>query len=185
MNPDLRAKRLEILHDMAPKLRRIGVLHDPKQSALDETIFLGVEKGANALGKELLFVGVGATDNIDEAFLKLEKWRALALVVLASPFFYNHRKILLERAVKYRLPTVTGTGDYAEAGGLISYGADYADLCRRSAAYAARILKGENPAALPVQQPTKFEFVINLKTAKALGLTIPRQVLLRADRVIE
>lgn len=184
-NPELRAKRIEILHDIAPSLTRIGVLHDPRQSAVMRTALADTEKGAKALGKEMFVVEVAAADRIDEAFSKLESWKAQAVVILEASLLLANRQALHERAAKSRLPTITGSAEYAEAGSLVSYGADYVDICRRSAAYAARILKGAKPGELPVQQPTKFELVINLKTAKTLGISVPPQFLLRADRVIE
>lgn len=185
LNPELRAKRIEILHDLAPKLIRIGVLHDPRQSAIYKSAIPTVEKGAKAFGKELLFVEVGTAGNFDDAFLKLKTWRAEALVLMESPFVFMHKTALLERATQNGLPTVTASKEYAEAGGLIAYGASYADIVRRSASYAARILKGAKPADLPVQQPLKFELVINMKTARALGLSVPAHLLQRADRLIE
>lgn len=184
-NIGLRAKRVELLHDLSPGLKRLGVLHDSRQSALDPTTLAEVRKTAATFGKDLLLVDVGEPGKFDGAFAELEHWSAQMLLLLESTRVFHHRRALLERAAKLRLPLVAGTRDYAEAGALISYGADYADQCRRAADYVARILKGTKPADLPVQQPTKFEMVINLRTAKTIGTTIPPQMLLRADRVIE
>jgi putative ABC transport system substrate-binding protein len=185
LNPGLRAKRVEILHDIAPKLKRIGVLYDPAQAKIYQATLSDVEQGAKAYGKELLFVPASRPQEFDDAFSKLEAWRPEAFMLLESGLFHAHRKPLLERATRNRWPSVTGTRAYAEAGGLVSYGVDYADLSRRSASYVVRILKGAKPADLPVQQAERFELVINMKVAKAIGLAVPRHMLLRADHVIE
>jgi putative ABC transport system substrate-binding protein len=116
---------------------------------------------------------------------RLKEWRADALIIVETGLFLFHRKSLIEEATKNRWPTVNSSRQYAEVGGLIAYGVDYLDGCRRSAEYVDRILKGARPADLPVQQPSKFELLINLKAAKALGITIPSTLLARADEVIE
>jgi ABC-type uncharacterized transport system substrate-binding protein len=185
MNEAMRAKRVEILHEIAPAAGRIGVLHDARQSTLDAPTLADLHTAAGTFGKELRVVDVGEPARYDEALLQLDRWGAQALLLLESTRIYNHRNALLERVAALRLPLVAATGEYAEAGALISYGADYLDLSRRAAEYAARIVKGEKPANLPVQQPTKFEMIVNLRTAKTMGFSVPRQVLLRADRVIE
>jgi putative ABC transport system substrate-binding protein len=185
LNPGLRAKRVEILHDIAPKLKRIGVLYDPAQAKIYPSTLSDVERGAKVYGKELLFVPASTPQEFDGAFAKLEAWRPEAFMLIESTLLFLHRKALLERATENRWPSVTGTRAFAEAGGLVSYGADYADLFRRSASYVARILKGEKPAELPVQQAERFELVINMKVAKAIGFAVPRHMLLRADHVIE
>jgi len=111
--------------------------------------------------------------------------RATALLVIVDPVFFVHRARLADLSIRHRLPTMFGGGDYAKAGGLMAYGLNFPDAYRRAAGYVDRLLRGANPAELPVEQPTKFEFVVNLKTAKALGVTIPQSLLLRADQVIE
>jgi putative ABC transport system substrate-binding protein len=184
MGAELGAKRIEILNETFPKLKRVGVLHNPGDlSSVAQLPF--AQQGVRALGKELMVVEARAPEEFAAALAKLAAWRADALVILENGLYLAHRKTLLDSAAKHRWPTINSTREYAEAGGIIAYGADYADNCRRSAAYVDKILKGAKPADLPVQQPTKFELTINLKAAKAMGLSIPKAMLLRADRVIE
>lgn len=123
-------------------------------------------------------------EQFDSAFAAVRRAHAGALYVLDDPVFYIHRMTLAKLALNARLPTVYGARDYAEAGGLMSYGADYAHLFRRSAGYVDKILKGAKPADLPIEQPIKFDFVVNLRTAKVFGITMPQSILLRADEVI-
>jgi putative ABC transport system substrate-binding protein len=184
MTAETGAKRIQLLAEIFPKVRRIGVLQNPADSASGLQLSFA-QQGARALGKELMVVEARAPEEFSDAFARLAAWRAEALVILESSLYFLHRKTLLSAAAKHRWPTIASTKDYAEAGGVIAYGADYSDNCRRSAAYVDKILKGAKPADLPVQQPTKFEFVINLKAARAMGLPIPQAMLLRADRVIE
>lgn len=184
LNAETGAKRIELLNEIFPKLKRVGVLHNPSDSA--STAQLPIVVGSiRALGKELMVVEARAAVEFAAAFAKLAEWRAEALVMLENALYVAHRKTLLDWAAKHRWPTINSSKEYAEAGGVISYGADWADSCRRSAVYVDKILKGAKPADLPVEQPTKFEFVINLKAANAMGLSIPKAVLLRADRLIE
>ena len=144
------------------------------------------EAAAGALGVRLQTLKVGRPGDFGTAFAEAQKNRAEALVVLGSPFFYAHRTRLVEFAAKHRLPTMYQQKDFVVgSGGLMSYGPDFHDLFRRAAAYVDKILQGAKPGDLPVERPTRFELVINLKTAKALGLTIPPSLLLRADRVIQ
>jgi putative ABC transport system substrate-binding protein len=140
---------------------------------------------AQALGVRLQVVEARGPADFERAFADMSKARAGALTVLATPVFTSARRHLVELAAKNRLPTVFGFRDCVEAGGLMSYGPDLVDQSRRAATYVDKILEGAKPADLPVEQPTKFELVINLKTAKALGLTIPPSLLLRADQVIQ
>jgi len=184
LNAELAAKRIQILNEAFPKLRRIGVLHNPGDSSSVAQLRF-VEQGVRALGKELMVAEARAPEEFAAALAKLAAWRADSLIIVENGLFYIHRKTLLDWATKHRLPTINSTKDYVEDGGILAYGADYADNCRRSAAYADKILKGANPAELPTEQSTKFELTINLKAAKAMGLSIPRPMLLRADRVIE
>ena len=143
------------------------------------------EGAARALGMQLQIVEARGAAEFDRAFYDMTIARADALTVLPSNIFNNERRRLADLATRNRLPTVYQFREYVDAGGLMAYGANLADLNRRAATYVDKILKGAKPADLPVEQPTKFELVINLKTAKALGITIPQSVLLRADEVIE
>jgi ABC-type uncharacterized transport system substrate-binding protein len=143
------------------------------------------EAGARILNIEIYPVGGRDPTQLDRAVSGARRARAGALMVIASPSMFIERRRIADLAVKYRLPTAVGGREYAEAGGLFSYAVSYPGLFRRAAVYVDKILKGAKPADLPVEQPTKLELVINLKTAKALGLTIPRSLLARADQVIE
>jgi putative ABC transport system substrate-binding protein len=145
----------------------------------------GAEVAARALGVRLQFVEARGPADFDRAFSDMTRARADALTVLTTPVFGTERRRLVDLAAKNRLPTVFPFREYVDAGGLMSYGPSLADMFRRAATYVDKILKGAKPGDLPVEQPTKFEFVVNLKTAKALGLTIPQSVLARADQVIE
>ena len=140
---------------------------------------------ARSLELQLQILEVEGPEDFDRAFLAMRQQRAEALNVLASPILYANRKALIQLAAKYQLPAVYQWREFVEDGGLMSYAANLAEMFRRAATYVDKILKGAKPADLPVEQPTKFEFVINLKTAKALGLTIPPSVLARADEVIQ
>jgi putative ABC transport system substrate-binding protein len=170
-----------LLFEIAPRTLRVGVLwHRPR--AADQ---FRVE-AAQTLKHQLVSLEVGALPhNLDGAFNTAARQRAGAVLILGSPAFFPERKHLAELALRYRLPTSFQRPEYAEAGGLMSYGPDIDDILRRIADYTDKILKGGKPANLPVEQTTKFELVINLKTAKALGLTIPPALLQRADQVIE
>jgi len=144
-----------------------------------------MERAARSLDIRLQFVEVHQPDQLDRAFAAMTAQHVAALVVTASPFNSTHRHRILSLAAKHRLPAMYGLRMFVDAGGLMAYGASLSESWRRAATYVDKILKGAKPADLPIEQPTKFEFVINLKTAKALGLTIPSSLLLRADRVIE
>jgi ABC-type uncharacterized transport system substrate-binding protein len=184
INSELAAKRLELIRIVVPRASRIAILWDTTGSAfrfaLDNT-----EAEAKRAGFTIQSVPVRGPAEIEAAFATVVRGRAGALSIAPSPMFFSHRKRLAELALKYRLPTIVGLREYAEAGGLVSYGADNSDMFRGAATYVDRILKGAKPADLPMEQPTKFELVLNLKTAKALGLTIPPSLLARADQVIE
>ena len=143
------------------------------------------EVAARALGVRLQFVEARGPEDFDRAFSDMTRARAGALTVLPSNMFANERRRLVDLAAKHRLPAMYPWREGVDAGGLMAYGANFADLFRRAATYVDKILKGAKPADLPVEQPTKFELVINLKTAKALGLTIPQSVLARADQIVE
>jgi putative ABC transport system substrate-binding protein len=179
---DLPEKRLELLRELVPKLRRVAVLSHPGNPA--NLIQLKEAEGAaRTLGMQLEPVPVRGPNDFDSASKAVR--RAHALLQLDSPLFTTHRARLAELAARSRLPAVYPFREFVEAGGPMSYGADLQDLYRRAATYVDKILKGAKPADLPVEQPTTFEFVINSRTAKALDLTIPPSLLLRADQVIE
>jgi putative ABC transport system substrate-binding protein len=178
------AKQLQLLGEVVPHAKRVAFLWNPANMAATRGVRT-VEEAARALGVELQVAGVRAPEEFEPAFRAMTQARAHAVLVLADAMFLAHRARLADLALEHRLPTLLATKEYVKAGGLVSYGADYPDLFRRAAIYVEKILKGATPADLPVEQPTKFELVINLKTAKALGLTIPPSLLQRADQIIE
>ena len=183
---ELSGKRLELLKQLLPQVSRVAILWD----STNHSSALGMrdtEAAAKAVGIVLQSVGVrGAKgfDTADTAFSAMKRDRAEAVIAVNSPAFTGYRRRIADLAIAHRLPMVVGAKEYAEAGGLLSYGTDYTELHRRAAVYVDKILKGAKPADLPIEQPTKFELVINLKTAKTLGLTIPPSLLQRADEVI-
>ncbi|TMK76169.1 MAG: ABC transporter substrate-binding protein [Actinobacteria bacterium] len=183
--PELVGKRLEQLTQAVPGVSRVAVLWQPGSQVerTEKDVLKRAEVAARELGVQLQFVEAPA--DIDRAFSDMTRARAGALTSLGGPMFFNERRRLVDLAAKNRLPAVYGLREYVDAGGLLSYGPNGVDLYRRAATYVDRILKGTKPGDLPVEQPTKFELVINLKTAKALGLTIPPSVLQRADEVIQ
>jgi len=181
---ELSGKKLELLKEIVPKLSRVAVFGTSTLPGNAQSV-KETELAAKTLGLQLQYLGVEDSKDLDTAFRNAVSWRAHAIVVLQSPVLGSRRKALVELAVKNRLPAIYPHSDYMDAGGLMFYGPSISDLFRRAATYVDKILKGAKPADLPVEQPTKFELVVNLKTAKALGLTIPPSVLLQADRVIE
>ena len=181
---DLFSKQMELLKQVVPGLRRVAVLWDPTMPTTTEDL-AGVRAAARALGLQLKVVEARGSGDYDGAFAAMALERADALVTTGSPTFIQDRRHIVSLAAKRRLPAAYGLKEDAEAGGLMSYGPRQADSIRLAASYVDRILKGAKPADLPVEQPTKFELLINLKTAKALGLTIPPSLLQRADQVIE
>jgi putative ABC transport system substrate-binding protein len=184
MTPDLVGKQLEVLKEVVPKVSRVALLWNPDNPGSAAQL-REAEAAARALGVRLQILAARDPQEIDSAFAAMTRGRAAALVVLADAILLNQRRQIAELAAERRLPAVYGPSEHAEAGGLMAYSANLLDLERRAATYVDKILKGAKPADLPVQQPTKFELVINLKTAKALGLTIPPSLVLRADQVIE
>jgi putative ABC transport system substrate-binding protein len=178
------AKQLELLKDTVPKIRRVAVLSNPA-NAYHQLAIREVNVAARSLGVQLQLLEARGPNEFDGAFAAMAKERVGALLVLSDVIFNSHRTRLADLAARSRLPAAYGVRESVEAGGLMSYGPDFHDLYRRSATYVDKILRGATPADLPVEQPTEFELVINLKTAKALGLTIPRSVLGRAVHVIE
>ncbi len=184
INSELAAKRLDLVKTIAPRASRIAMLWDERDAASR----LGVqetEAAAKAAGLVIQSVPVGSGSGLEAVFAGVARGGAGALISSSTASLFSSRKRFAELAVKHRLPTVVGAREYAEAGGLASYGTDYPDLFRHAATFVDKILKGARPGDLPMEQPTKFELVINLKTAKALGLTIPPALLQRADHVIE
>ena len=179
---DLGGKRLELLKELVPKLKRVAILWHPA-NLTNLVQKKSVEVAARTTGVEIKSVPVQDPSQFGSAF---EEARGVdALMQMDDPLFTTHRRQLAELAVRSRLPAIYGIRPIVDAGGLMFYGADSRDLYRRAATYIEKILKGAKPADLPIEQPTKFELVINLKTAKAIGLTIPQTLLLRADQVIE
>ena len=177
-------KDLELLKEVVPRVRRVAVLSNPASPARPLTIS-NVKDAARSLGLQLQLLEARGPRDFDGAFAAMAKERVGALLVVTDPAFIPHRARLVDLAVKNRLPSIFTQREDAEAGGLMSYGPRLSDLHRRGATYVDKILKGAKPADLPVEEPTKFELVINLKPAKALGLTIPPSLLQRADQVIE
>jgi ABC-type uncharacterized transport system substrate-binding protein len=185
--PELVGKCLEQIKQVVPGVTRIAVLWQPGAygERTAEDMLKRAEVAGRALGMQLQLVEARGPADFDRAFSHMTRARAGALTVLGTVTFSNERRRLVELAAKTRLPVVYMERDYVDAGGLMSYGPNVTDLFRRAATYVDKILKGANPGDLPVEQPTQFELVINLKTAKALGLTIPPSLLQRADQVIE
>jgi putative ABC transport system substrate-binding protein len=181
---ELTAKRVELLSELVPQAKVIALLVNPTNAGAERTIS-DVQDAARAKGVQLAILKAGTTGEIDAAFASLASLHVGALVVAGDAFYSNQRKQLAALASRYAVPAIYATRIFATAGGLISYGPSFAAATRQSGIYAGRILKGEKPADLPVEQPTTFELVINLKTAQALGLTVPQSLLARADEVIE
>jgi len=179
---DLAGKRLELLRELVPKLRRVAVLWDPSNPT-NPIQLKGVEVAARTLGLQLQPAPVQGPSDFDTAFKAARG--ANGLLLLDSPLVITHRARLAGLAATGRLPAISGLRDFVEVGGLMSYGVDFPDSFRRAATYVDKILRGAKPADLPVEQPTKFELVINLKTAKTLGLAMPPSLLVRADQLIE
>ena len=182
---ELSGKRLELLAQVVPKTSRVGVLWDPNSQTSMPTLFKDYEAAARVLKIHLQSLEVRGANDFEGAFRAAGKGRANALMVIRNPLHTRHQKQLADLAIKNGLPSMHETSDFVEAGGLVSYAANDGERFGRAAYFVDRILKGAKPADLPVEQPTKFELVINLKTAKQIGLTIPQKVLARADKVIK
>jgi putative ABC transport system substrate-binding protein len=177
-------KRLEVLHELMPGIAVVAVLRNPN-NANAETQVQALQVAARTMGIELRFVGAATERDIDAAFATLAEMRIGALVVASDPFFNGRRQQIVAQATRLAVPAIFHQREFALEGGLMSYGTSVTDMYRQAAIYAGRILRGEKPADLPVQQSTKVEFVVNLRTAKRLGLTFPLPLIGRADEVIE
>ncbi len=184
MAPELAAKRLELLKDLVPKLARVAVLWNPTGGASPYS-WKEIQAPARQLGLQLHSLEVSNAAEFDTAFASAAKISPGAMFVISNPLMTIHTKRIVDFAAKSRIPSMYQFSEYVEAGGLLAYGPDRDDMFRRAGIYVDKILKGAKPADLPVEQPTKFELVINLKAAKALGLTIPQSILVRATKVIE
>jgi len=183
-NTGVVAKRLELLREVVPSVSRVAVLLNPTNPSNPPQLKL-TQAAAATLGVTLLAFEAKRADAIDRAFVAIMTERAGALIVIGDPLLGTHAKRIVELSTRNRLPAIYWIREFPDAGGLMSYGANFDDLWRQAATYVDKILKGAKPGELPVEQPTTFELVINLKAAKALRLTIPQSVLLRADKVIE
>jgi putative ABC transport system substrate-binding protein len=179
------AKRLGLLRELVPKAARVVVLVNPSNVPSTESTLRGIPEAARAIGVQIQVVNASTRGEIEAAFATIARERADALFVAPDGFFYSHRVRFAMLATHYRIPAAYGSREVVESGGLMSYGTDLVDTYRQIGAYAGRILKGANAAELPVVQSTKFEFVINLQTARLLGIEVPPTLLARADEVIE
>jgi putative ABC transport system substrate-binding protein len=181
---ELTAKRLGLLRELVPRAARIFALAN-RNYAFGETTATNLTAAAATLGLHIEVVHAGTVREIDEAFATMTRDRADALLITGDPLFFSRRAQIVTLATRHGLPTVFAVREFVQAGGLLSYGPDFPDTYRQAGVYTGRVLKGEKPADLPVEQPTKFDFVINLTTAKALGLAVPDKLLALADEVIE
>ena len=184
VHPDVAAKRVELLRETIPGLSRMAVLRNPTNSG-SQFALKGTEAGAKQFGVRLQILEARSPNELEEAFRAATKGKAGALIVIVDALFAAEQKQIANLGIEHRLPEMFDQNHFVEAGGLMSYGANPADLFRRAATYVDKILKGAKPGDLPVEQPTKFELVINLKTANQIGVLIPQSVLYRADRVIK
>jgi putative ABC transport system substrate-binding protein len=181
---DIVAKQLELLKEAVPQAARIGVLFSPTAPSHRPAV-QAVQTAGQMLGVQLQLIPVRTSEEVDEAFAMMAREHTASYLVVAAPVFILHRVRIAELALRYRLPGMFGTNEGVEAGGLMRYSADLNDMCRRTAIYIDKILRGVKPADLPVEQASKYQLVINLKTARALGLDVPPTLLARADEVIE
>jgi putative ABC transport system substrate-binding protein len=183
-NVELYAKRVELLRELVPSLARIAGLFNMSNPVVPSQ-WKEVERGARSLGVQVQLLDVRNPEDLGRAFDAATRQRADALVVAVDALTQSNRQLIVDLAAKHRLPAIYGSDEFVYAGGLITYTVSFPHLYYRAATYVDKILKGAKPGDLPVEQPTKFELVINMKTAKALGITIPQSILVRADRVIE
>jgi putative tryptophan/tyrosine transport system substrate-binding protein len=184
MSPDLGGKRLELIEQIVPNVARVAIIWNA-DNPYPALVFRQTENAARHLKIEVQSLEVRTPDDVNSALEAAVQEKANALITVEDPLTQNYRKQIADFAAKNRLPTMSGLREYVDDGGLLSYGPSLADLYRRAAGYVDKILKGAKPSELPVEQPTKFELVVNMKTAKALGLTIPPDMLAIADAVIE
>ena len=185
MSPELSAKRLQLLRETLPGLKRVAVISSPGSLTVTTTRMVeDLKAAALSMSLELKFVSARTPQEFDAAFAAANQTHAQAVYLFESALFYSERTTLARLALQSRLPAIYGTRAFAEEGGLMSYGVNYADQLRQAAGYVDKILKGAKPGDLPIAQPTKFELVVNLKTARTLGITIPESIVLRADQVI-
>ena len=182
--PELDGKRLDLLKEAVPKLSRVAVLRNPA-NPFTTVAWKAMQPAAKALGVKLQPVEASSPNDLDRALARIKAAPPDGLVLIVDRFLASYRASIVQFVVKNRLPGMFPYPEFAQEGGLMAYGPDYADLFRRTATFVDKILKGAKPGELPIEQPTKFELVVNLKTAKALGLTIPQSVLIRADEVIQ
>jgi ABC-type uncharacterized transport system substrate-binding protein len=182
--PEISGKQLELLKDIVPKLSRVAIFGNSTEPGNAQAL-KEMEHAAEALAVQLQHLDVQDSKNIEAAFQSASKQRANALIVLRNPFTGTQRTRIVHLAANSRLPAIYSNAEFVNVGGLLYYGPNSADLYRRAATYVDKILKGAKPADLPVEQPKKFEFIINLRAAKQIGLTIPPNVLARADRVVK
>jgi putative ABC transport system substrate-binding protein len=181
---ELRGKQMELLKETIPKLSRVAVIWHPESPTADSS-FKTTESEARGLGLRFQSLKFRRANELENIFQTAKKERAGALLVTANPLIFTHFARITELAIKNRLPTIHAQREFVEAGGLMMYGPSESDIYRRAAVYVDKILKGAKPADLPVERPSKFQLIFNLKTAKQIGLTIPPNVLVRADRVIK
>ena len=183
MAPGTSQKLVELLREAVPSASRFAVVASPKGPFPE--IRRELRTASHQVGVALSFIGINGVDNVESALVRAKKDGAGAIIAPLIAFTYRYREKLVQLAIKHQLPGIYWVRDYVEAGGLMSYGTNFGDVGRRAAYFVDRILKGAKPGDLPVEQPTKFELVINVKTAKALGLTVPQSLLVRADEIIQ
>ena len=184
MDPDTSRKRLQLLKVVAPHVRRVAILYNPTFPAT-VLILKEAQLAASTLGVTILPMEARSREELDSAFARMIKSGGDSLLLMGDPFTSNQRRRILDLISNHRLPAISQTREFVESGGLMGYGPSYPEMYRRAATFVDKILKGAKPSDLPVEQPTKFEVIINLKTAKALGLTIPQSILVRADEIIQ
>jgi len=185
LNEEIGRKRLELIHEAVPAATTLGLLLNPTNKVVTEPVSKDVQTGAHELGLQLRVLNVSTESDFERVFASLKQMQVGALVIVSDPFFISTSEQLAALTVRYAVPAIFPYRSFTDAGGLMSYGTNYTDSYRLSGVYTGRILKGEKPADLPVQQATKVELIVNLKTARALGLSIPMSLLGRADEVIE
>ena len=182
--PGMVGKQLELLKESVPKMKVVAMLWNPEAGQFASVAIEEAKTGAEALGLQIRPYEIKSTEDLNRVFDDLKKTHANALLIPGGPVVTRNSRLVAERVTKLRLPSISNSRQFVEDGGLMAYGVNFADLYRRAAVYVDKILKGRKPADLPVEQPKKFEFIINLKAAKQIGITIPPNVLARADRVI-